>query len=445
MQYIELNSAHRNRTNDSNPFSFTVSPSQSGTRDKSNAFDPVSDGAPVITWCSSNFRADNNTASVTGTIVSASSDATKFIVRFTATQPQQENNYYRGAVLNNTTISELRRITDTKYLGIVSGGSEDIEFTVDRAYSDSYSVGDSVTITDPTTLGSAPFVFVPNSSTLNEFYSGYYIYNQTRGNGDIITRFDGETGMVTTSTVQATWAAGDCFNIRKELPIFVGSASTVSSSSSFTIAGTQNLDYIGYYIRLSPTTPNATAPFNEIRRISAYVSTTNTFTVSPPFSSLPASPINVEILRFSQDNYSPFNCNKTLFSQDLCYDMSLVDLIIPLQLLSNTGAGTIDQYTHILVELTGLGSKSVIHSNNPASSRAIFRAPIVDIRSKDFVRIKSEMVQRVKFKFHSTFTLTLKAPNGDVLEFTTPDTSSPFPPNEHQISAIFQVELPTLC
>ena len=49
-RYLEIDSTYRNREEFPDPSSFNVLISQSGTRDRYQALDPVSDAAPLEVW-----------------------------------------------------------------------------------------------------------------------------------------------------------------------------------------------------------------------------------------------------------------------------------------------------------------------------------------------------------------------------------------------------------
>ena len=49
-RYLEIDSTYRNRALYTNPASFTVLISQSGTKTKLSAYDPISKATPVNIW-----------------------------------------------------------------------------------------------------------------------------------------------------------------------------------------------------------------------------------------------------------------------------------------------------------------------------------------------------------------------------------------------------------
>ena len=79
-----------------------------------------------------------------------------------------------------------------------------------------------------------------------------------------------------------------------------------------------------------------------------------------------------EILLFSYDNHNPFVYTGSITSQQevVCYQIELVDLILPNRVLNCGNGSRVAFYPYIYVEITNIsgsssGMKNCIYSNNP--------------------------------------------------------------------------------
>ena len=183
---------------------------------------------------------------------------------------------------------------------------------------------------------------------------------------------------------------------------------------------------------------------NECRRVPAYDDATNTMTVFPPFSDIPNLGRRIEILSFSYDNLNPFVYTGSVLSQQelVCYELDLLSLILPTEQLKVMNGGIITQYRFVYVELSNtcsVGTRNVLYSNNPNSTRALFKVPIFDIQDPPyFVKIGGGSSQTVKFKPNDTLLFSVTMSNGEVFETVCEESFSPFAPEPRiQITAMF--------
>ena len=185
-----------------------------------------------------------------------------------------------------------------------------------------------------------------------------------------------------------------------------------------------------------------------------YVTTGDPFTllngfVNTPFTTPFTNGAKFEILQFSHDNHNPFVYTGSVLSQQeySCYQIELVDLILPNKIL-NCGFGSrIAFYPYIYVELTNIsgsssGSKNAIYSNNPNATSAVFRVPIYDVQNpiaSAFVKVDGDgMVQTLKFKPNDSIFLSVRLGNGELFKTLEKERYSPQQPNpDIQISALF--------
>lgn len=251
------------------------------------------------------------------------------------------------------------------------------------------------TLTGKTVNGTLYSVDFPEgASNINGYYNGAYI-QITSGisNGDVrkiinYTVSGTEPNLVRTATVATPFtnivAQGDSFTFRS---IFVESEFTVSAFSKF------------------------------------------------------------EILLFSHDNHNPFVYTGSLQQEIVCYQIELLNVILPNKIL-NCGLGSrIAYYPYVYIELTNIsgsssGMKNAIYSNNPNATRMVFRAPIYDVQNPNnsaFVNLDGDgMVQTLKFKPNDNLFFSVHLSNGELYRTLENETYGPLIPNpEIQISASF--------
>jgi hypothetical protein len=263
---------------------------------------------------------------------------------------------------------------------------------------------------------------------------------------------------------------------------FVDFPSTASNKSGF---------YQGLYIRIGPGV-------NPLRLITDYVVTTNSTTgvvtrraflssalpavtpmvasfsitsgVTLPFSYSiapglisgvffqdPASPVLFApqyacILPFSYDNLNPFVYTGSLVSQQdmVCYEVELLNLVLPNFVLAVAGGGNIAYYPYVYVELSNVSAagahlKNILYSNNPNSTRVLFRAAIDDVPNplnSTFIKIDGDgAVQTIKFKPNDNLRFRVTMQYGQTFETIQDEWFSPSIPNPTaQVSAYFSLK-----
>ena len=134
----------------------------------------------------------------------------------------------------------------------------------------------------------------------------------------------------------------------------------------------------------------------------------------------------------------------------VCYEIQLLDLVLPNSILMTGDGGRIAFYPYVYVQLSnvstpGAGLKNIIYSNNPNSTNATFRAPIYDIQNpliSSFIKIDGDnMNQTIKFKPNDNLFFTVYMSNGEIYQTGFLDTKSPAIPNPKcQISALFSIK-----
>ena len=159
-----------------------------------------------------------------------------------------------------------------------------------------------------------------------------------------------------------------------------------------------------------------------------------------------------EILQFSRDNAFPFVYSGSLVSQqnEVCYEISLLNLRLPNTTL-NVGQGSrIAFYPYVYVELSnvssaGKGLTNIIYSNNPNSTKMLFRATVNDTIepiNSTYVNLNGDgAVQTIKFKPNDNLKFSVRMTNGELMKTYINESFSPFiPKNNIQISVIFSIK-----
>lgn len=158
------------------------------------------------------------------------------------------------------------------------------------------------------------------------------------------------------------------------------------------------------------------------------------------------------LLQFSRDNLNPFVYTGSLVSQQdvVCYEVELLNLVLPNAILSVAGGGLISFYPYVYVQLrnidaSGGGLKNIIYSNNPHATNMLFRAAVDDVPNpinSTFIKIDGDgAVQTIKFKPNDNLRFSVHMANGEIYKTVLDEHFSPHMPNPFaQISALFSMK-----
>jgi hypothetical protein len=484
-RYMEFDSSYRNRVDWPLPGYFEMPISQTGRKDKTNAVDPVCLSTPSTAWTSNLVDASLSGVQVAGVIdsiagtdnIAAMNSKTVFIITSGVGNLQTATNYYRGMMFKDTTTTpdENRRIVAYLYLGTDDVSAPTVDraiLTISPALSDDAVNGDAWTINDPTDISNTifPAFYVPSGEIQQNAYVTKLLYNETRDQSRRIIDYGITSHLLAVDTLESatststegpvtTWTATDNYSIRQQRP---GISLTISSATTSTInlpvglgASTENNFYNNDFIRIRPVTYGATiaAPQGSTRRIINYTGedgvTEAVITVSPPFDAVPTGVM--EILPFSYDNLYPFAYSGSTVSQSemVCYEIELLNLVLPNNTLAVANGGSIPFYPYVYVEVSnvsaaGAGIKNVIYSNNPNATSAVFRAAVDDIPNpiiSSYIKIDGDgMVQTLKFKPNDNIRIKITMSCGTVFDTTYVENYSPLPPNHSsQISGVISM------
>jgi hypothetical protein len=470
LHYIEVDSNYRDRTNFPNPAYFEIPLSQTGRKGPYDALDPVSLSAPIAYWTSNLIDALSPGNVVSGTIssisspdnIAATSDNGNFMITAAAGTLQQKHNYYQALNIVNTTINATRRIVSYQYLGSDSSGDDRAQITVANNFGDALNLGDSWTINDPTDLSdtSEPLFFVPSGRFGSGSYGTMILYNETVNQSRPILDYDFVTHIVSLDTSSsnggpvAGWSVTDNYCIRGSSPTFVTTvgAGTTATNIVITAGSNTNNFYNGSFIRIRAAQyGNAVVPpETQYGRIVSYNGSTQTATISQPFSVVPSVGQVIEILPFSFDNLSPLGYSGSTVSQqeNVCYQIQLLDLVLPNQTILSTFGSRITFYQYVYVlfrNVSSGGTSNILYSNNPNSTKILFRASVDDVPNpvnSTFLKIDSDgSTQSIKFKPNDNLVFGVYLSSGELFETVIKDNVSPLPPNEMiQISALFSIK-----
>lgn len=159
--------------------------------------------------------------------------------------------------------------------------------------------------------------------------------------------------------------------------------------------------------------------------------------------------LNFMILPFSKEGVVGMNFTSTILTQSQvsCYEISLVNLIIPnLPLMIGPGPLT-SALPYLFCEISNVSqgsNKSVLYSNNPYSSSVTFVCSISDVNNpiiSKFLKISSDgTFQTIKFSPVDSLHFRIKLPDGSDFITSLTDYLVPVAPNPIvQINALFSI------
>ena len=401
-RYFEIVSTYRNRIQFPDPASFDVLIAQTGTRSQFDAYDPVSDAAPLITW-------DIPPTLPNGVFVTNSSNTlSRFLVKFPISLLNKLCDYYIGMPITITTTTIIinptpppatittSTLTPTIILGweYSSTAGVDDYFFITVSPSLSTLVGVTTAIfTDPTDLSLGLF-YIPNSVPADGFYKNYILRNETQKESVKILTYNGNNHIAGVDPTKLSgWTTSDTLSIRKKPPIFydvIGSSPSPTSIAKFILPSTMASkipnEYVNNFIYFStgdnkgnsyrvisytgipappppppfdpygcpPPPPPPPPPYYEI--------TLDIPPVIPP-PSTPMSTDQFEILQFTRDNVVPFTYTGSTVSQQqmVCYEVELINLVLPNLILKS--GGRIAFYPYVYVELQNISGSSGGNTN----------------------------------------------------------------------------------
>jgi hypothetical protein len=505
-RYIEIDSTFRNRSEWPEPAQFELLISQSGNKDAKTALDPISSSTPITRWI------PNSIDVITGTVLSGYNTSCDEFALTVATvlNASRTIDYYIGCPI--TVNGSVVRIVSWKYLSSV--GANDY-FNVNISPKLTIIPSGTVDFGDVSGYSFINGIYIPNGLREDNYYIGYYIFNETQLQTRKILRYDGTTKIAIVDSSISTWASINTLVLRETNPSEIITFPYFNNSLiqlPFTNTSSDG-DYIGNFIRLqtggssvyritnhiniNPTSYEIISltvlrlkfPFNVLSKSTnaysgfgiiinsaqiistwTFVKTVDTYDFFDLTIGIPIPiPINsvefpkilningsigtysaltstYEILPFTRDNFSPFNFTGGVASHQeaVCYEIELVNLTLPnLPLKTGTRIPFLP-YVYVEFQSYTSGNYNIIYSNNPKATRMIFRVAIDDISNPElvpFIKLKSDMIQTLKFRPTDNFRFGVYLPDGSLFSTIYPENYSPLEPNPLvQVSALFSIK-----
>jgi hypothetical protein len=238
-----------------------------------------------------------------------------------------------------------------------------------------------------------------------------------------------------------------------------------AGTNTFTLDLNNSSSVDNYYVDSFITNVNT----GETRQVATYSGTTHSGTVtanwgagavgnswsfrtaflSSPFSTNPVVGVTdaYELEQYTRDNSVPFVYTGSLTSSQelVCYEIELLNLILPNITLNSGRGGRPAFYPYLYVQLEAIstgGLRNIIYSNNPNSTKMMFRAVVDDTPTpliSPFIKIDGNgMVHTLKFKPNDSFKFGVYHADGQLFTTEKQDTISPQLPDPLvQISACF--------
>jgi len=275
-------------------------------------------------------------------------------------------------------------------------------------------------------------------------YNNYYLENDCNqfGINHVYSRILSYNGVTKIATLETSILPTNNYNIRKEIPYLrstLGAGNTMTTLNLGVTASSIDNFYINSYVRIF----NGLAQY-QYSQIVAYNGTTKIATILPMLSAVPNLGDGFEIMYFTKDNFSPLLYEgTTTFNMPVCYDVELLNLVLPNVFVKNGSAGTMDDYPYFYVKLYNINSRpvhSMMVTNNPNAKEALFRIPMhLYLKDESFFTLdKCKTVQTISMKLDDSLHFSVCLPNGEPLILRDEDYKSPCAPNPFlQISATF--------
>lgn len=265
-----------------------------------------------------------------------------------------------------------------------------------------------------------------------------------------VTAYNATTNVITVSpnfdsTAIPTGLTPYYAYFRNGIPVTQYAVGTGSTTSSIVVNQVINnaTDYIGMWLQSGQFTPDEL--WDEPKKIINVIigSTTTTFMLSASshyaydpqifLSAAPAVGSTFYILNVI-NNSQPLVYNGTIIGSQVpkCYNLDLCDMLISnSQVVYGHPGGAVSTYPYLYLEIQAESQKTnnVLVSNNPNSSKALFKIPTASDMITSFINLRSCTSQTIKFKPDDTFSFRFLRPDGQELRWVTNDTQPPFAPD----------------
>ena len=301
------------------------------------------------------------------------------------------------------------------------------------------------------------------TTTVPNFYAGYFMESISPTTAaptpsqysnvqyTTIATYDDTTQVVTFTKplTTATTVNGTNYTIRKNKPAFIGNVETIDATNTivdlYVSAGSSGYGTIPndrnsvYYLRVRKA--NSSSLDNRIVQ----------FTLAPPPPPpAPATPnriiLNSPLVLQVNDSIEIIGPGQNIITslryasggsqsiQGGDYELELLWLSVPNQILDVGYGGTLDRYPYIYCSLyTGITNttQQVLYSNNPYTSKVLFKVPVNEyFGDTSFITLKdSKAKQTIYFDPSQDLFFELSLPDGTIISFNEYDNMPPYPPN----------------
>lgn len=317
--------------------------------------------------------------------------------------------------------------------------------------------GGNVTQVSPTTYGSPPvtntgqFIALdPSEPKITNYYIDTIL--QIGIEYRTIIAYTYPSGGSPVATVSVPFSsiptAGTVYYTRMDIPIYVGlinTAVTPATTTSFALDNTASnfsSTYNGSYVVFT-----SGANMENSYPIIAYNGNTKVITLGVSLPTIPVNGDHLEIDRFSRDNASTlkYSANASKGQSQAYYEIELLWISVPNQVLNVSYGGTLDSYPYVYVSLYNEGNQlasQVLYSNNPHTTTVLFKVPInMYFGDTAFITLKDcKMKQVIQLHPDQDLHFTVSLPDGTIVQFQEPESFSPNAPNPLlQINASFAI------
>ena len=309
------------------------------------------------------------------------------------------------------------------------------------------------------------FALAAPASAVNGFYNGMFaVFTNGIDSGQIglISGYSAANKEVTLSNTLdyvpnngdqlyiIQWAppsAGLGYYTRYTQPFFQGNVNTGSVTPTTTVFGlnssasSANSTYLNAFVYFT-----SGLNIGQSARVAAYDGTLKKITLATALTFVPQNGDLLDINSYSSDNASTLIYSGNLSSsQNNYYEIELLNVIYPNQLLGNGIGGKLSNSPYIYVQLYNEGNQlanQVMYSNNPNSINALFKVPVnLYFGSTSFYTLKDcKQKQVIQLRPDKDLFINITYGSGETVQFQEQDDFSPNPPNPLlQISCTFAI------
>ena len=283
------------------------------------------------------------------------------------------------------------------------------------------------------------------TTSIDNYYVRHYleVFSSTLGTYSTvqwatIVDYDSVTRSVTlANNLQTPVNIGDNYVIRNNKPIYLGYVSSIVSGNQIIltnpVSGTSfpNDTSSTYFLRVR----KSSNPSIDNLCIQVSIVGVNSIQLSESISLLSVND-SIELVGPGSNNITSlrFASGGAQSVQGGNYELELLWLSVPNQVLNVGTGGTLDTYPYIYCSLyTGNSNttQQILYSNNPNTSRVLFKVPVNEYFGDTFfITLKdAKSKQTVYFDPSQDLFFELTLPDGTPISFNEDDNMPPYPPN----------------